>query len=944
MNMEKTYEKMQKLMESYVPEFAYEKGGKDPGSVLSDLCAGMIGESAGRYGRVIGKHRIQYLNLFDSMIREPVSAAKGYARFFPVAGYTGRIPVPKHTQVIAPMPEGDIVFETVHDMTVSDTRPEFVAVTDRDTDRIVVHACDGTPFSAFGIRGENRSEHRLYLGFDRMLEEMRGLDLYLAVEAGSEAGKQELLTTLCSDRIRWSMLEPEGKETFFDTVEIENDMLRLKLADYIPQKASIGNREGFYLCASCRGELPRLYMGKLRIGFFKEQKIPEKVYLNGVEEPSGGFCPFGKPLGLYQEFSVDDREALSRKGAKLKLDFFLSYRMHEELLELPEPDTEYKPIMKKPRKPLTVRAADVKADYVAWEYRSVSGWKRLPMEEYQSAMFNGSAEGAVSLPFTCPDDMAEYEEGTGRIRGRLLRAENIYHVPAVYACPFFSELKLSYSYMEEMQPPSYAVAKNNFEETDLTESLKNGGNVLLFCHTEHRQRCMYLGFSASMAGTPFSLYFDIENYSDRPVDFRVEYLSDHGYAPVRAVDYTEGFCGSGNMLFMIPPDAVRKSAYGYDGYFIRFLNDNRENPEFALPLIRGIYPNMARIVNVNTVTEEFYLDDMEAAVDIQLNRQNLLKLSVQVQEKNREGSGWVLWKKAERLYEGGRTYRADMAEGTVHFRKNTFVNYEPDPSGPHIRVEHSNYTGARANLPAHAVTVLGTAVRYISSVTNPFPTYGGYDGYTEQTGMSFVSGLLRTRNRAVTGRDFHDIISQAAYGVRKVKCCSRTDAAGREKEDQVTVAVLIEEYEKGAHVFSEIKKTIRDRLTESSALYAMGRNLTLIQPHFVRLSVRVWLEKETMEQAYDTQQQAESLIRRFIDPLEGGQGFRGWEIGEFPRASQVTACLQNALPGCRVNRIVMTALVDGREVPAGDDFFEQMGNPFLMAVNGEHVVYIEVRA
>ena len=65
MSMENTYEKLQKLMNSYVPEFAYQKDGRDPGSVLSDLCAGMIEESTKSYGRVIRKHQIQYLNLFD---------------------------------------------------------------------------------------------------------------------------------------------------------------------------------------------------------------------------------------------------------------------------------------------------------------------------------------------------------------------------------------------------------------------------------------------------------------------------------------------------------------------------------------------------------------------------------------------------------------------------------------------------------------------------------------------------------------------------------------------------------------------------------------------------------------------------------------------------------------------------------------------------------------
>ena len=87
MNMENTYEKLQRLMNSYVPEFAYKKDGSDPGSVLSNLCGGMLDECAKRYDRVIPKHRIQYLNMFDSLLKEPVSASKGYVQFHPVAWY-----------------------------------------------------------------------------------------------------------------------------------------------------------------------------------------------------------------------------------------------------------------------------------------------------------------------------------------------------------------------------------------------------------------------------------------------------------------------------------------------------------------------------------------------------------------------------------------------------------------------------------------------------------------------------------------------------------------------------------------------------------------------------------------------------------------------------------------------------------------------------------------
>ncbi len=948
MSMENTYEKLQKLMNSYVPEFAYRREGRDPGSVLSNLCAGMIEESAKNYGKVIPKHQIQYLNLFDSLIKEPVSAARGYVQFQPVTGYNDMIPVPARTRVMASGDNAEeFIFETEHDMVVTDTVPEWIAVTDRSTDSIVVRPYNSeevSAFQAFDVDGENKAEHRLYLGFDHLFSYMNGLDLYLFVEAFSVADQNQLLECLTGAQVKWSVLDPENGELEFSVKEIKDGAIHLVMEDYAPAKAFVGQKEAYYITASCQGELPKLYVKSIKAGFAKEEIIPEEVYLNGNSEVAGGIYPFGKPMGLYNEFAFDEKEVLARKGAKIKLNFNLSYRLHEEDMEFPEFDTEYKAIMKKPKKPLSMRSVEVMADYVLWEYLSNTGWKRLFKEEHINALFNGTTEGAVSLEFICPEDVVSYEEaeGTGRIRARLIRAENIYQMPAIYKCPFISGMNLSYSYMENCQTAEYALTKNNFDEKDVTESLKNGGNIIPFYQTEHSLRTMYLGFSESVSGTPFSLYFDIESCVERPIKFRVEYLSDSGFKAAKTVDYTGGFTGSGNMLIVVAKDAVRGNLFGYEGYFLRFINENQENPQYALPYIKGIYPNMARVVNVNTITEEFYLPNMDDTIDIQLNQQNLINLKVWVAEKTSYGFEWIPWKLAERTYEEGRCYHVDMAAGILHFKKYAFSQYELLDEGPHIKVEHANYTGSKANLPAGAIQTLGASIRYISSVDNPFPTYGGYDGYTEESSMDYVAGMLRTRNRAVTNRDFYDLIKQTSYGIRKVKCCNHVDLFGKKKPGNVTIAVLTEEYEKGSHVFYEIKQKITDRLMKDSALYPMGRKLSLVQPYFVKLNVRVWLEKENLENAYDLQVRAKEMIEKFIDPLQGGQGLQGWEIGEFPRSSQIIAYLRTGISGCSISKILMTAEIEGKEIPVTEDFVEQIGNPFIMAVNGEHIVYIEV--
>ena len=937
-----TNTKVQKLINSYVPEFAYEPGAKDPGSVLTDLCAGMLADSQKRFDMVIPRSRIQYLNLFESMVKEPASASRGYVMINPVTGVEDMIPVPKGTQFIAQDGDTSIVFETEHDVTVTDVQPERVVFTDGRLDKLVTGKIDSNKFSsfyAFDVRGVNTSEHKLYLGFDELLDYLDGLDLYVFPKASAETDQNLLIDILSSDDVKWSILEEEGAEREFDVVEKSDGAIHLMLDGYTPKKVIYGQREAAYIVLTAGSNVPKIYVDLIKIGFSRSEITPDEMYLNGVLQTASGFLPFGKPLGLYNEFSFDDKEALSRKGAKMSLSFMLSYRHHEEILEVPEVDQEFKAIMKKPHKPAAIPTTDVHADYVLWEYRSVTGWKRLFAEDSVGNLCNGSHEGKIELDFICPPDIADYDaEENGRIRARLISAENIYKIPALYHCPFFADLKLRYTYMDDTVPASYAVSYNNYDIKDVTKELAGLGSVVPFYQTEENDRCMYLGFPGKISGTPFSLYFDIENYSDRPVDFRIEYCNADGFRPVKFKDFTEGFTGSGNILMIIPTDAVKSERYGYEGYFLRFRCLDKKLPDYALPLVSGIYPNMARVVNRSTVTEEFYLDDINEQVNIQLNQYNLLRTEVYVYENGE----WIQWEEASSIYDGGRTYTLDRERGIVSFRKNIFALYQVSEEGPQVKVLHCNYTGSKANLPADTITTIGTAIRFVGSVTNPFPTYGGYDSFTESTQLKYVTGLMRSRNRAVTDEDFYHIITQTAQGIRKVKCVNHVDASGNSRPEAVTVAVLIEEYEKGAHVFSEIKRQIRERLLEDSVLLTLGRELNLVEPHFVKVNVRAWLEKENLDEAYDIQYRATELISDFIDPLKGGQNGTGWEIGYFPRTSQIIAALRTGLPGVNVTKLLMTAMVDGKEVTVTDEFVTKMKNPILMAVNGEHIVYIEV--
>ncbi|MGN0342445.1 MAG: baseplate J/gp47 family protein [Roseburia sp.] len=945
----KTYEKIQKLMASYVPEFSYAPGNEDAGSVLTTLCADMIADSEERFSAVLPKHKVQYLNLFEEMKTEPVSSAKGYVQFTPVSGYEGDVMVPAGTQVMgAAGAQGEVIFETRHDMSAVTAEPEMIVTTDRDQDVIIRHTCDKKKmpvWQAFDISGENQAVHKLYLCFENQFDYLESLDIMLFIEMQEKEKQQESMELLASDKVSWSILDQEGNSQPFDKVTAAENGLELVKKDYSPRKSRIGNKEGYFIVLETKEQLPQLYVNQIQLGFAKEQILPEELFVNGISGSLGMIEPFGKPLGLYNEFSIVSREVLSKKGAVIRLDFDLDYVVHEEIPEIPEVDLEYKVIMKKPKKIAELHPVEVMADYVVWEYLSYSGWKPIWKEEHIASMFNGSSQGHISMDFLCPGDMEDDPEKIsqqGSIRARLLRAENIYKMPAIYKCPRIRGLKLSYSYEENRQSADYVLLKNSFEEQDITSELSSGKAVKLFYNQEHERRCMYLGFPAAISGTPISIYFDLENYSDIPIDFTVEYLSERGFVTVKNIDATDGFLGSGNMLLMIPKDMKKADLYGYEGYFLRFVNYNPEIKEYALPYVKGIYMNMAKVENRNAVTEEFYLENRDHDVDIQLSQTNLLQVKLWANEGTEETPDWVLWQERPGFWKEGRNYQVDMAQGIIHVDKQVLVNAKLPETGPHFKVQHYNYTGAQANVEAGAINTLRNSVRYISSVANPFPTYGGYDGYTEESAQKLVTSMLYTRNRAVTAKDFYYIICQTSFGVRKVKCASNVDLFGKPKPGTLTVAVLIEEYEKGMQIFSEMKESIRNKLLSVSGLVPAGKELLLTQPHFIRVSIRLWLEKENMEQAYELQNEALSAIKEYIDPLDGGLSKKGWEIGDFPRVSQIAAYLRTRLTGCEIAKILMTANVDGNEIPVTEEFYEKQQNPFIMAVNGEHIVYIDI--
>ncbi len=946
------HEKLRELARSYVPEWRFSAENPDAGSVTAILIDHMLSDSESRMEQVWHKHQIQYYNLFDRLKEEPIESAKSYVKFTPVAGMDDPVHIPKGTRLLAEEENGgqQLTFETAYGITTTSASLEEVCVTDRESDRIVrlFEGGEGEQperctFTAFDLSAENQAKHRLLLGFDRAFDRMDSDRVGLWVETVNPEDRDAAAELLCSGQVEFSFLEPDEGVHPLEQPKLEEGMIWLELSGYQPQKIALMGEERYALCLEAK-KISEIELAGVQLTFRQENVVPEEVICQGVTQNPGRFKPFGSPLEIYAECGIECGSVFARHGAKVRMEFDLSFETIEQRLPEAETQEEYKVIMKKIPTAPKLEAVEVKPDYVLLEYCSPKGWKRLIQEENAALLFNGSATGTVSLEFTCPEDMAEDAElgGGYRLRLRLMRADSLYRVPSRIHCPVVTDLRFSYSYEECRLIPDAACTINNFEMENAGPLWAKKRSLRLFYNREAGKPCMYFGFRGAPVGSPLSLYFEVENNEDFPLDCTAEYLSPDGFIPIQTVDHTEGFLYSGSMLMLVPSDVSEKRLFDRELYWLRLICHSKKKENGGLPVIHGIYTNMAKVENQRTQSEYFYIDDGNSAVRVQLAEQNILSVRVMVNERTQSGSRWTLWEKRTYAAQQGRFYDVDLAAGVIQFEKNCFAGYPTAEGEAAIRVDYQSYQGSRANVSENAISIMAEPVKYISSVSNPMAAYGGYDGYNEETSAAMISNMLRTRGRAVSNQDYFDMISQVSYGVRQIKCCSGVDRLGNPAEDVITVVLLIDEYEKGSHIFSSVKDAVHKKLMESSGIVPLGKSLVLCQPHFIKFSVRIWLDCEGIESVYDLQKQINQDIRLFLDPLAGGFDGQGWKIGTLPTVKQLLAYLKMKRPDISVPRIAMAAQMGSQEVAVDDDLYARIRNPFSMAVNGTHTVYVEI--
>jgi len=266
--------------------------------------------------------------------------------------------------------------------------------------------------------------------------------------------------------------------------------------------------------------------------------------------------------------------------------------------------------------------------------------------------------------------------------------------------------------------------------------------------------------------------------------------------------------------------------------------------------------------------------------------------------------GWEEWTEVSDFADSGsddRHYTFDPMHGEVSLGPavrqvdGTYDQYGwVPPKGVDMRM--SMYTvggGSGGNVARRTISILRTAIPYVSRVENREPAQGGVDGETLDEAKSRGPIVLRTRSRAVTAEDYELLTKQAAPEIARVKCLT----AG-EGPDAGSVKVLLVPASMSDPVgiefdqlilSSETLQKVAERLEEARLI---GTRVIVEPPMYQGVTVVARVVAAPRASVARVEEDCLRALFTYLNPLVGGAAGEGWVWGRDVQAGDIFGVLQ----------------------------------------------------
>jgi predicted phage baseplate assembly protein len=294
-------------------------------------------------------------------------------------------------------------------------------------------------------------------------------------------------------------------------------------------------------------------------------------------------------------------------------------------------------------------------------------------------------------------------------------------------------------------------------------------------------------------------------------------------------------------------------------------------------------------------------------------------------------AGRVEWTEVADFSASGATdphFAWDSASGIVRFGPR--VRY-PDGSvrqhgriprdGAEITVKEYRYGGgALGNVGARTLTVLRSAVPYISGSVNLRPAVGGVDAETVNEAKTRGPLTLRTGQRAVTAGDFERLTLESSIEVARARCLPAVTGQGPVRMlvvPQVRTDLRTHQLDDFA-----ITAPLMRRITEQlDAHRIVGTAVEVGTPYYQGVSVAALVHAPAGRPLALVRQRAVNELTRYIHPLLGGADGAGWLFDADLNAAAIAQLLESVEGVDRVDEVQLFEfdLRSGQRIGAGRD-------------------------
>ncbi len=236
-------------------------------------------------------------------------------------------------------------------------------------------------------------------------------------------------------------------------------------------------------------------------------------------------------------------------------------------------------------------------------------------------------------------------------------------------------------------------------------------------------------------------------------------------------------------------------------------------------------------------------------------------------------------------------------------------------------------SGRAGNLSAGAVNRMERNIGFINEVSNPEEMAGGCEEETDRQAVSRFAASLRHRGRAVTAKDFEDIVYGSVRNVSQVRCFPGRDETGKRMPGHITLAVLA-----GPEGTGERFEYLEHDILQCLRPYMDGRlcgegRLHIVEPVWVPFSLYMTAAVGESARLGTLREKIERRINEFLDPVNGNFDGHGWGIGTLPTVLQIENLCGQMKEILYIRNISLRA--------------ERDYGKYVLAAGGEHEIELE---